>query len=76
MCRTQGLPLRWLDEDARCERRDICPLNDPGPPIEMLPADACWELGPIERRLAELEARRSGGAPRRIRLRDLFGPAR
>ncbi len=79
VCRTQGLPLRWVE--AAVERRDICPLNEPGEPIEELPEDACWELGPIEERLAatELEEGRAAGdsgAPEatrpRVRLRDLF----
>ena len=33
VCRTQGLPLRWLeelDDDALVEMRDICPLNEEG----------------------------------------------
>ena len=29
VCRTQGLPLRWVDDEA-VERRDICPLNEAG----------------------------------------------
>lgn len=77
VCRTQGLPLRWIDDGAPggpVERRDICPLNEPGPPIEALPAEDCWELGPVEGRLAALQARRDGGTPRRVRLRDLFRP--
>ena len=61
VCRTQGYPLRWLDEpdpdadddDLIIERRDICPLNDePGPPIEILPESQCWTLGPFESQLA------------------------
>jgi len=83
VCRTQGLPLRWIDEveGELAELRDICPLNEPGEPIEELPEDACWELGPIEERLAatELEEGRAAGdsgAPEatrpRVRLRDLF----
>lgn len=74
VCRTQGLPLRWMDvgpEGQEVELRDICPLNVPGPAIEELPADACWEIGPIETRLAALQAKRDGG-PIRVRLRDLF----
>ncbi len=77
VCRTQGLPLRWLDDEAPdgpVERRDVCPLNEAGPPVEGLPADACWELGPVEARLAALQAGHGGGPLRRVRLRDLFGP--
>jgi hypothetical protein len=77
VCRTQGLPLRWIDfqeEGAPVERRDVCPLNEPGPPLEALPSDACWELGPTEARLAALQGARDGGVLRRVRLRDLFDP--
>lgn len=77
VCRTQGLPLRWLeieatDEEALIESRDICPLNlDGGPPLEELPSEALWTIGPFEQRLAErAETSRSGGA--RVRLRGLF----
>ena len=77
VCRTQGLPLRWLDDtDATrpVERRDICPLNDcESEPIEHLPAGDCWEIGPFESRMATLETERSGHPPRRVRLRDLWG---
>jgi hypothetical protein len=81
VCRTQGLPLRWFEDppDAApgTELRDICPLNEPdGPPIETLPAAACWTIGPTEARLAALAAERDGATPRRVRLRDLVGPAR
>jgi hypothetical protein len=75
VCRTQGLPLRWLAEDEAgevVEQRDICPLNEPGSPIERLPDDACWTLGPVEQRLAALQAELSGGEPRRVALRALF----
>ena len=35
VCRTQGLPLRWLEEldGETVELRDICPLNDEDDPI-------------------------------------------
>lgn len=74
VCRTQGLPLRWLDEDAGqvVERRDICQLNEEGSPLESLDEDACWTLGPVEGDLAALEARRNGGNRIRVRLRSLF----
>ncbi|RUL88267.1 YkgJ family cysteine cluster protein [Tautonia sociabilis] len=78
VCRTQGYPLRWVDETedgSPVELRDICPLNDePGPPIELLPPELCWTLGPAEARLAALQALASaaGAPPARVRLRDLF----
>ncbi len=83
VCRTQGLPLRWLDEQDGhlVELRDICPLNEEGAPVETLAEDDCWTLGPIEERLATLQhathiAAVSGGAASnvgtRTRLRALF----
>ncbi len=75
VCRTQGLPLRWIDQtdDGRTvEYRDICPLNEPGEPIEDLPADLCWTLGPFEEFLAKLQAAADGGQSKRLKLRDLF----
>jgi hypothetical protein len=71
VCRTQGLPLRWLDDDG-VERRDICPLNEAGEPLETLASDECWSLGPAEERLRRLQAAADGGALRRIALRSLF----
>lgn len=74
VCRTQGLPLRWLDPDTSppTEWRDICTLNEAGPPIAELAAEACWLLGPYEGQLAMLQAREDGGALRRVALRALF----
>jgi uncharacterized protein len=75
VCRTQGLPLRWIDEDAdgqMVEMRNICPLNEPGPAIEDLPSQECWTLGPFEEFLAKLQAAVDGGQGKRDRLRDLF----
>ncbi|MFH1568638.1 MAG: YkgJ family cysteine cluster protein, partial [Gemmatimonadota bacterium] len=74
VCRTQGLPLRWLDEvdGATVELRDICPLNEEGVPIEELDAAACWTIGPAEGALAEFQARADGGQGRRVALRGLF----
>ncbi|MBM4384459.1 MAG: YkgJ family cysteine cluster protein [Deltaproteobacteria bacterium] len=71
VCRTQGLPLRWLDDEREAELRDICELNEAGEPIETLPADACWTLGEVEARLAELQAR-FGVKGERVPLRALF----
>lgn len=74
VCRTQGLPLRWIEEGPggeRVELRDVCPLNEEGEPVETLPPDACWTLGPFEARLAALQ-RTLHGKARRIALRDLW----
>lgn len=83
VCRTQGLPLRWLEEDehdgAIVELRDICPKNVAGdPPLEELDADACWTLGPFEQRLADRQHDADGGRGQRVALRSLFasGPHR
>jgi uncharacterized protein len=67
VCRTQGLPLRWIDDELEAELRDICELNDEGPAIETLEADACWTIGPVESELRALQ-----GDGRRVALRDLF----
>ena len=82
VCRTQGLPLRWLEDGADgevAELRDICPLNDDalqamGSPLEGLAADQCWSLGDFESRLAGLQASLSGFSVElpRISLRSLF----
>jgi Fe-S-cluster containining protein len=74
VCRTQGLPLRWIEERADgvpVEFRDICPLNEEGPLVEALDEDACWTLGPAEGRLAAIQ-QAFGGDLKRVRLRDLF----
>jgi len=77
VCRTQGLPLRWFDPAGAVpvERRDICPLEDTGPPITELADGDCWLLGPYEARLAEIQQRldEAAGAPEnRVALRSLF----
>ena len=79
VCRTQGLPLRWLEEALEdgervvYEARDICPLNAEGPPLEALDAEACWDVGPFEARLRAVQAAVEGSdAPRRVSLRSLF----
>jgi hypothetical protein len=75
VCRTQGLPLRWLEPDTAgggVEYRDICPLNEEGPPLEDLPEGDLWTLGPTEGRLAALQEAWSDGRLERVALRDLF----
>jgi len=77
VCRTQGLPLRWLEErsGATVELRDICPLNEEGPPIEKLPASECWTLGAAEDRLVRIQ-QGFGRTLSRVRLRELFEVSR
>ncbi len=86
VCRTQGLPLRWLErdeiDDSPVEARDVCPLNaDGGPPLEELAAEECWTLGPFEERLGKRQAVVDGieacepREPRRVALRSLFARA-
>jgi hypothetical protein len=75
VCRTQGLPLRWFEEGpdgSGVEMRDICPLNEEGEPIETLPPEACWTIGPFEEKLAALQSAVDGGKLRRLALRALF----
>jgi len=75
VCRTQGLPLRWLGEHEghTVEYRDICPLNEvEGEPLQMLDASACWTLGETEGQLAQLQQEHGNEPLVRIALRDLF----
>lgn len=69
VCRTQGLPLRWAESGS--EARDICPLNE-AVSLLALPADACWTLGPVEARLAAVQATIAAEPERRVPLRALF----
>ena len=73
VCRTQGLPLRWIEgEDGDLfEARDICPLNAEGQPLVELNAEHCWDIGPVEERLAATQ-QRFGEAGARVLLRSLF----
>ena len=75
VCRTQGLPLRWFDEDPESgeisELRDICVLNEEGgDPLPILQESACWTIGPYEDRLREIQEKT--GTARRVALRTLF----
>jgi Fe-S-cluster containining protein len=75
VCRTQGLPLRWLDEDAEgevVEYRDICALNEHGEAVEQIAESKCWTIGPFEERLMRLQLAMSDGTVKRVALRSLF----
>jgi hypothetical protein len=75
VCRTQGLPLRWVEElpdGGAVEMRDVCPLNEPLEPLENLASEECWSVGPFEEELAGLQIVAMGRTLSRIRLRDLF----
>jgi uncharacterized protein len=66
VCRTQGLPLRWFEEDERdeiVEQRDACPLNFVATPVESLDEEACFLVGPFDPSLE------------RVSLRSLFARA-
>ncbi len=82
VCRTQGLPLRWIEEEDHdrlgaegspgvTEFRDICSLNETAEPIEHMTENECWTLGPTEERLARLQLA-SSAPTARVALRDLF----
>jgi Fe-S-cluster containining protein len=73
VCRTQGLPLRWIDEEQQAELRDVCELNDGEPGIETLESEDCWTIGPFERELADLQMKSSGHL-RRVALREILTP--
>lgn len=80
VCRTQGLPLRWLEPDGDgggFEYRDICPLNESpdGPPLVELPPEAFWTLGSWESKLRMLQELQDGGEGTRVSLRSLFARA-
>jgi hypothetical protein len=78
VCRSQGLPLRWIDQDEEgrfVELRDICPLNEEGEPVEALPGESCWSIGWAEQALAELQGVDEDGDLRRVALRGLFTEA-
>ena len=77
VCRTQGLPLRWLEPDGEgggIEYRDICPLNEnpDGQPLVEISADVFWTIGEWESKLRMLQEMQDGGEGRRVALRALF----
>ncbi len=77
VCRTQGLPLRWLEPDGEgggLEYRDICPRNESeqGLPLVELEPELFWTIGPWEAKLRLLQELTDGGEGRRLPLRSLF----
>lgn len=79
VCRTQGLPLAWLDEGPDglpAEYRDICELNEAALDPAALDRADCWLIGPTEARLRELQLAFGGPQLERVALRALFGPPR
>ncbi|MDP8223897.1 MAG: YkgJ family cysteine cluster protein [Candidatus Lernaella stagnicola] len=77
VCRTQGLPLRWLvEQDGEwVEYRDICPINDDDFPLVELPESDCYPLGPAEEVLRELQFLLGGDDLTRVALRSLISEA-
>lgn len=80
VCRTQGLPLRWLEEineEELIDMRDICPLNEEGELIVNLKIEDCWTIGPFEEMLAQIQSNyekqtTSENKIKRVELRKLF----
>ncbi|MFT5291655.1 MAG: Fe-S-cluster containining protein [Planctomycetota bacterium] len=74
VCRTQGLPLLYFQENEReeiVEERSICELNLEGEPLDDIDMDDCWIIGPVELQLQQLQQSASGDQAR-VALRDLF----
>lgn len=75
VCRTQGLPLRWLDEletGEIIEMRDICPLNEKSIKVESLPQKQVWRIGPFEEKLASLQFKYRKSRMKRVTLKSLL----
>lgn len=74
VCRTQGLPLRWLevDEVGPVEMRDVCPESAPAVDLAQLTAEELWLIGPFEAKLAEKQEASGTGGAARVSLRGLF----
>lgn len=78
VCRTQGLPLRYFEEDDEeevHERRDICPHNLAGEPLSALDDAGLWLIGPHEVALSDLQFALAGDEEGRVSLRGLFRAA-
>ena len=66
--------MRWIDFESGTEKRDICPLNEPGKDLLSLSEKSCWEIGPTEMQLRSLEEETglNSRKQKRVSLRDLF----
>jgi Fe-S-cluster containining protein len=75
VCRTQGLGLRWFEEDEQTEEiveyRDICPLNLDALNLELADEAQLWLIGPTEDELQRAQWVSTGDMSR-VSLRDLF----
>jgi Fe-S-cluster containining protein len=75
VCRTQGLPLRWFEEDEQgeiLETRDLCEESAEMLVLDELDATELWLLGPFEARLVELAEAWRTPELRRCDLAGLF----
>lgn len=75
VCRTQGLPLRWIEEgpeDELYEMRDVCPVNEADCDVLVLEAEECWTIGPFEERLQAIQLAFHKDLLNRCVLRSLF----
>lgn len=66
---------RLADQDENgvwTEMREICPLNDEGPPVESISEDDCWTIGPMEDRLRLSQFEDDGGDMCRLALGDMW----
>ncbi|MBN2724828.1 MAG: YkgJ family cysteine cluster protein [Deltaproteobacteria bacterium] len=68
VCRTQGLPLRWFEDDDSgdeiIEYRDICPENDDVLDIETAESMKLWLIGPFEDELRKIQMEYAGNLNR------------
>jgi Fe-S-cluster containining protein len=77
VCRTQGLPFRWIEDNdmnERIEWRDICPVNAKHIAVMELPEEGCLTLGSFEGQLADLQKTVFGNLDR-VLMRSLFAKA-
>lgn len=75
VCRTQGLPLRWIEEgpeDELYEMRDVCPMNEADCGVLDLEPEECWTIGPFEEKLQAIQLLSHEGSLKRCALRSLF----